>query len=224
MSCRNHVSFITFIFFLISCNLFKKGKSKNMSTKNQGLHNVNYYSDNKLMEDVKEGKVEKMAVLFEKHHVSLFNFFMRLTGNRNISEDLVQEVFMRMLKYRATYQGRSKFTLWMYQIGRNAHIDFLRKKKNTLPLDEQWNEPITIKDSPEEKLEGGQEVQLLRQALAQLPLKKREVLILSRYQNLKYKEIAELMDCHIGTVKAHVHRAIKELGKIYFELQGGTVS
>ena len=195
-----------------------------MSTKNKGLNDVNLYSDNRLMEDVKEGKVEKMAVLFEKHHVPLFNFFMRLTGNRHISEDLIQEVFMRMLKYRATYQGRSKFTLWMYQIARNAHIDFLRKKKNTLPLDEQWSEPITTEASPAEKLEGGQEAQLLRQALAQLPLKKREVLILSRYQNLKYKEIAELMDCHIGTVKAHVHRAIKELGKIYFELQGGTVS
>jgi RNA polymerase sigma factor (sigma-70 family) len=195
-----------------------------MSTRNQGLHDVNLFSDNKLMEEVKQGKVEKMAVLFEKHHVALFNFFMRLTGNRNISEDLVQEVFMRMLKYRATYQGRSKFTLWMYQIARNAHIDYLRKKKDALPLDDQWSEPITTEDSPAEKLECGQEVQLLRQALAQLPLKKREVLILSRYQNLKYKEIAELMDCHIGTVKAHVHRAIKELGKIYFELQGGTVS
>jgi RNA polymerase sigma factor (sigma-70 family) len=195
-----------------------------MSTKNKGSNDVNDYSDNRLMEDVKEGRVEKMAVLFEKHHISLFNFFMRLTGNRNISEDLVQEVFMRMLKYRSTYQGRSKFTLWMYQIARNAHIDFLRKKKDTLPLDEQWSEPITTENSPEGKLEGGQEVILLRQALAQLPLKKREVLILSRYQNLKYKEIAELMDCHIGTVKAHVHRAIKELGKIYFEIQGGTVS
>jgi RNA polymerase sigma factor (sigma-70 family) len=195
-----------------------------MSTKIQGSNNMNLYADNILMEDVKGGKVEKMAVLFEKHHVALFNFFMRLTGNRNISEDLVQEVFMRMLKYRTTYQGRSKFTLWMYQIARNAHIDYLRKKKDALPLDEQWSEPITTDDSPEDKLEGGQEVQVLRKALAQLPLKKREVLILSRYQNLKYKEIAELMGCHIGTVKAHVHRAIKELGKIYFEIQGGTVS
>jgi RNA polymerase sigma-70 factor (ECF subfamily) len=69
-----------------------------------------------------------------------------------------------------------------------------------------------------------QDIVLLRQALAKLPLKKREVLILSRFQNLKYKEIAELFDCHIGTVKAHVHRATKELGKIYFELSGGMVS
>lgn len=195
-----------------------------MCPKEQGTSDVNLYTDNKLMEDVKNGKVEKMAVLFEKHHVPLFNFFMRLTGNRNVSEDLVQDVFMRMLKYRATYQGRSKFTLWMYQIARNAHVDHLRKKKEALPLDEQWSEPVMPEASPEEKLEGANEVQLLRQALAKLPLKKREVLILSRYQNLKYKEIAELMDCRIGTVKAHVHRAVKELGKIYLELQGGTVS
>jgi RNA polymerase sigma factor (sigma-70 family) len=195
-----------------------------MNRKNQGSNELNSYSDNRLMEDVKIGKVEKLAVLFEKHHVSLYNFFLRLTGNRNTSEDLVQEVFMRILKYRSTYQGRGKFTLWMYQIARNAHVDYLRKKKDELPLDEQWSEPETLESSPSENLEGGQDIMLLRQALAKLPLKKREVLILSRYQDLKYKEIAELMDCHIGTVKAHVHRAIKELGKIYFELQGGTVS
>ncbi len=64
----------------------------------------------------------------------------------------------------------------------------------------------------------------MREALAKLPLKKREVLILSRYQHLKYKEIAELLGCQIGTVQAHVHRAIKDLGKIYFELSGGAVS
>ena len=213
-----------FIFFLFSCNLFWKGKSYTMDRKNQGLNVVNSYSDNRLMEEVKIGNVEKLAILFEKYHVPLFNFFLRLTGNRNISEDLVQEVFMRMLKYRSTYQGRSKFTLWMYQIGRNAHIDYLRKKKDELTLEEQWSDPAALDSSPAEKLEDGQDIQLLRQALAKLPLKKREVLILSRYQDMKYKEIAELLGCHIGTVKAHVHRAIKELGKIYFELKGGTVS
>lgn len=195
-----------------------------MDTENQGLNAVNLFTDNKLMEDVKEGRVEKMAVLFEKHHVSLYNFFLRLTGNRSTSEDLVQDVFMRMLKYRSTYQGKSKFTLWMYQIARNAHVDYLRKRREEFPLEEQWYEPATSDSTPPQTLESSEEVQLLREALAKLPLKKREVLILSRYQNLKYKEIAELLDCRIGTVKAHVHRAIKELGKIYFELQGGTVS
>lgn len=181
-------------------------------------------TDIQLMDDVRDGKVEKLAVLFERHHVALFNFFLRLTGNRNISEDLVQEVFFRILNYRKTYKGESKFTTWMYQIARNTHIDFLRKKKEVLPLDEQWKESYSSELSPHQELEQGQDITLMRQALARLPLKKREVLILSRYQDLKYKEIAELLGCQIGTVKAHVHRALKDLGKIYLELSGGMVS
>ncbi len=180
--------------------------------------------DNQLMEDVKTGKVEKLAVLFEKYHVQLFNFFLRLTGNRGISEDLVQDVFMRILKYRKTYRGESKFTVWMYQIARNAHIDHLRKSKGELPLDDQWEDVTEPDPSPAAQFEMGEDIELVRQALAQLPLKKREVLVLSRFQDLKYREIAELLGVQIGTVKAHVHRAIKELGKIYYELSGGTAS
>lgn len=181
-------------------------------------------TDNFVMEEVKKGKVEKLAVLFERHHVRLFNFFLRLTGNRGTSEDLVQEVFLRILKYRITYKGKSKFTVWMYQIARNAHIDYLRKNRSELSLDDQWEEVVESEPAPSEQLEHGQDVQLLREALARLPLKKREVLVLSRYQDMKYRDIAELFGCQVGTVKAHVHRAIKDLGKIYYELSGGTVS
>lgn len=185
---------------------------------------MNSTTDNQIMEEVKEGKVERLAILFERHHVPLYNFFLRLTANRGISEDLVQEVFFRILKYRSTFRGESKFTIWMYQIARNAHIDHLRKRKEEVPLEEQWEEATSREPSPSESVERQQDIALLRQALAKLPLKKREVLVLSRFQNLKYKEIAELFGWHIGTVKAHVHRATKELGKIYFELSGGMVS
>ena len=181
-------------------------------------------TDNFLMEEVKEGKVEKLAVLFEKYHVQLFNFFLRLTGNRGVSEDLVQDVFLRILKYRTTYRGQSKFTVWMYQIARNAHIDYLRKTKGELSLDDQWDEVVENEPTPLDRFERGQDVQLIQESLARLPLKKREVLVLSRYQEMKYKDIADLLGCQIGTVKAHVHRAIKDLGKIYYELSGGTVS
>lgn len=181
-------------------------------------------TDNELMEEVRDGRVEKLAVLFERHHIRLFNFLLRLTGNRNMSEDLVQEVFCRILKYRATYRGTSKFSLWMYQIARNTHIDYLRKKKDELPLDEQWDEATSRELTPSESVEQAYDIALIQEALARLPLKKREVLILSRFQNLKYREIAELLDCHIGTVKAHVHRAIKDLRKIYMDLSGEAVS
>ena len=179
-------------------------------------------SDNRLMEEVRDGKVERLAILFERHHIMLFNFFLRLTGNRSASEDLVQDVFFRILKYRDTYQGQSKFTLWMYQIARHVHVDYLRKQKPELPLDDQFEEPAAAEPPAFERLSAEVDAGLLKKALDRLPLRKREVLLLSRFQEMKYREIAELLGCDIGSIKSTVHRAIKELGKIYFELQGGT--
>jgi RNA polymerase sigma-70 factor (ECF subfamily) len=176
------------------------------------------------MIEVREGKVERLAILFERHHLALYNFFVRLTGNRSVGEDLVQEVFFRILKYRYTYQGQSSFTIWMYQIARNSHIDYLRKRKEEIPLDDQRNEAAAQELTPTEEMEKTEEIALLRKALSMLPLKKRQVLVLSRFQDLKYREIAELFGWHTGTVKAHIHRATKELGKIYFELSGGIPS
>lgn len=195
-----------------------------MKSTKRGTIEVNSISDNQAMKEVSEGKVEKLAILFERHHVPLYNFFLRLTGNRSSSEDLVQEVFFRILKYRQTFQAQSKFTIWMYQIARNTHIDHLRKRKEEVPLEEQWDEAASQELSPAEKMELSQDIVLLRKALARLPVKKREVLILSRFQNLKYTEIAELFGWHTGTVKANIHRATKELSKLYFELSGGMVS
>jgi len=175
-------------------------------------------TDNQLMEEARDGKVEKLAVLFERHHVALFNYFLRLTGNRPGSEDLVQEVFIRILKYRATYQGNDKFTLWMYKIARNAHIDHLRKQKDTVPLEDQFEELRSPELIPEEKVEKARQAALLSRALKKLSPKKKEILLLSRFENLKYREIAELMECPVGTVKVLIHRAVRELGQIYSQL------
>lgn len=181
-------------------------------------------TDNELMEGVRDGRVEKLAVLFERYQVVLYNFFLRLTRNRNASEDLVQDVFIRILKYRAGYLSQSKFAVWMFQIARNAHIDYLRKQKGDVPLDEQFVELPSREASFEEQIEAGEEADLIRKALDRLPWKKREILMLSRFQDLKLREIAELMGCQVGTVKAQVHRALKDLGQAYFELQGGKTS
>jgi len=178
-------------------------------------------SDNRLMEEVGAGRVERLAILFERHHVMLFNFFLRLTGNRSHSEDLVQDVFFRILKYRKTYQGQSKFSVWMYQIARNAHVDHLRKRKQEMSLDDQFEEPASPEIPAVERLNSDIDISLLRIALDRLPLRKKEVLLLSRFQEMKYREIAELLGCDIGSIKSTVHRAIKDLGRIYLELQGG---
>ncbi len=196
-------------------------KAKNSEREKTGLMAP---SDNELMILVREGKVEKLAILFERHQTMLFNFFLRLTGNRAVSEDLVQEVFVRILKYRAGYLAESRFTLWMFQIARNAHIDFLRKQKTTVPLDDQFAETPSLETLPEDQYDVDAEAALVRKALDRLPVKKRELLVLFRFQGLKLREIADLLGCQVGTVKAQVHRALKDLGRIYLELQGGNVS
>jgi RNA polymerase sigma-70 factor (ECF subfamily) len=172
------------------------------------------------MEEVKSGRVEKLAILFERHHVMLFNFFLRLTGNRSSSEDLVQDVFFRILKYRESYQGQSKFTFWMYRIARNAHIDHLRKRKEELPLEEEWEGVSDTTTAPTDRLERDEEITLLNRALARMSPRKKEILLLSRFQDMKCREIAELLQCCVGTVKTSIHRAVKELSQNYFELLG----
>lgn len=177
-------------------------------------------TDKQIMLQVRDGEVGKMAILFERHHVLLFNFLLRLTGSREVSEDLVQEVFYRMLKYRHTYRGQSKFVLWMYQIARNARIDYFRKQKKGVTRLETQDELVNPEPVAAECFEKNQEKMLLTRALKKLSEADREVLVLSRFQYLRYKEIAELLGCAEGTIKGRVHRAIKNLREIYLVLSG----
>ena len=179
---------------------------------------MNELADNLLMLKVRDGEVGKLGILFERHHVALYNYFLRQTGKRDASEDLVQEVFLRMLKYRQGYRGESQFTTWMYRIARNAWVDYYKKAKRETSWDDEADEPMSEDSNPSEDLEESQQTAQLRAALAKLAPEKREVLVLSRYQEMKYEEIAELLGCAVGTVKARVHRAIKDLKDIYFEL------
>ena len=178
--------------------------------------------DEQVMARVQDGQVEMLAILFERHHVRLFNFFLRLSGDRPLSEDMVQEVFTRILKYRRSFRGDSKFSTWMYQIGRNAYIDHLRARRPEISIDEAWEQEPSPQPLPAEKAESEQEADLLARALERLPLRKREVLLLSRYQDMKYHDIADLLHCSVDNVKVQVHRSLKELRRHYLDLQGGT--
>src|SRR5258708_5425496 len=81
------------------------------------------------MAAVGTGEVSKLAVLFERHHRPLFRYFVSMNRNRELSEDLVQDVFFRMLRYRESYDPQQSFAAWMYQIARNASIDHAQKRK-----------------------------------------------------------------------------------------------
>ena len=179
-------------------------------------------TDEEVMQRVKNGKVEALAVLFERHHVKLYNYFLRQTGDGGLGEDLTQEVFFRILKYRESYRGESTFTAWMYGIGRNVHMDHLRKHKKETPLEDRWDEEPDPEPPPELQTQAEQESALVNRALELLPPAKKEVLVLSRFQGLKYDEIAGLLGCSLASVKTRVHRAVKDLRHTYLNLKGGT--
>jgi RNA polymerase sigma-70 factor (ECF subfamily) len=180
-------------------------------------------TDDELMLEVRGGNLRKLGVLFERYQTPLFNFSFRLTGDRAASEDLVQEVFFRILRFRHTFQEDSSFVTWMYRIARNARIDGYRKSKREVGLEPDEEIPAR-QPSVAQNLEAEQETALLRQALAKLPEEKRELLILTRFQGMKYDQIAELYGVQAGTLKTRVFRALGELREIYFKLRGGVAA
>lgn len=171
------------------------------------------------------GDVSRLALLFERHHRALFNFFLRLTSERQASEDLVQDVFLRILKYHATYRPGSQFRAWMYQLARHAYLD--RRKPATqqeVPLEALAEDPPSRAPATSETLQHDQQAALVRRALARLPEDKREVLVLSRYQGLSYEQVGVLLGIEVGAVKVRVYRAVRALRTILLDLSGESSS
>jgi RNA polymerase sigma factor (sigma-70 family) len=188
-------------------------------------------TDEALMAQVRGGDLRKLAILFERHHRRVYNFFVHMNSDRDASEDLAQELFFRILRYRQSYDETRPFAAWMYQIARNLNTEQVQKRKPELQLVTGNGEDEAIVAEPasndigaEEALRKQQEIGLLKNALGRLPSEKREILVLSRYQDLKYEEIAQILGCEVGAVKVRVYRAVRALSQIYLELSGEKAS
>ena len=180
-------------------------------------------SDHDRMRAVARGDLASMNGIYENRHRPLFRFFFRLTGRQATAEDLVHEVFLRMIRYRHTYQMDSAsagtFDAWMYRIARNALADSVRKHRHETTAAEGEMESIeSTRPTPFDSAAKRQDLAMLYRALRTLPEEKREILVLARFQNLSYEEIGRILGCESGTVKGRVFRAMKELGAIYSDL------
>jgi RNA polymerase sigma factor (sigma-70 family) len=177
-------------------------------------------TDNQIMLAVKAGATEQFGILFERHHEALFAFFYRMTGEKTASEDLVQEAFLRMFRYRGTFRVDSQFRAWMYQIARNVRIDDVRRGKPPAPLPLNEIRDHGSPSWPGWKSQIEEQEVLLECALLALPEQKREVLVLACYQGMKHEEIAALLGIEAGAVKVRVHRAMKQLREIFLKMSG----
>src|SRR5215813_2397522 len=122
--------------------------------------------DEAVMTEVRAGEVARLEVLFDRHHPALVRYFVYLTGNRPVSEDLAQDAFFRVLKYRHTYEPGANFRAWLYQIGRNVYADYLRKQKPEIAMPAEAQELRGHEPAPDREVQKQQEAVLLRRALA----------------------------------------------------------
>lgn len=146
-------------------------------------------SDNALMMKVKDGDIDKMGLLYERYNRQLFSFLFNMTRHKEISEDMVQNVFFRMLKYRKNFTGSGEFKTWMYHVSRNVMRDHYRKDKrtpshNSLQI-KDYEEKIAGEQLADYQLEKQQELKTLELAMKNLSDENRELLVLCRFQETK---------------------------------------
>jgi RNA polymerase sigma-70 factor (ECF subfamily) len=184
-------------------------------------------SDEKLMLSYRNGKKEAFEILYRRYEMPIFSFIYRIVMSTAKAEDLCQETFFRVVKAKKKYQASGKFKTWLFRIAHNLCRDRLRRMKfrKHLSLDDhvfsQDCDKIEIKNSisdpsPDQikRVETDEMKNLVQRAFTTLPEEQRMVVILKEYHTLKFSEIAEIMDCPIGTVKSHNHRAHEKLKKI----------
>jgi len=169
------------------------------------------------MQLVKAGDLDKMSLLFKRHYRSLYGFLYHMTHDKASSEDMVQNIFYRMLKYRSGNAGTGAFQTWMFHIARNVLKDHYKKRQPAAVSDKMdgMTENLTDGQTVIDQLERKQDQQQLYKAMELLKVEEREILTLSKFQELKYQEIAEILSISEGTVKVRVHRALNELKNIY---------
>lgn len=175
-------------------------------------------TDEQLMIQVRNGDIAQAAVLFDRYSGRLYNFFVRLTFDEALSEDLTQNVFERIIRYKHSFDENHQFKSWIFQIARNVRMDFYKKNKIKVAEEVDISNVTMLSNSISDKMEKQDDLKNLEKAMARLNPEQREVLVLTRFQKLKYAQVAEMMNTSEGAVKVKVHRAIKELRNVFFKI------
>jgi len=172
-----------------------------------------------------KGDERAFEVLYWRHNRGIFNFISHFIGESgNQAEELLQDVFLKVVKASKRYEPSAKFTTWLYQIARNGCIDHFRKMKHrkttslAQPIDSEeemvLESTIAGTDPSPEKAARISEVSLvLKEAIATLPEDQREVFLMREDLNLSFAEISELIECPVNTAKSRMRYALEHLRK-----------
>jgi len=174
--------------------------------------------DLRLMQLVGQGDTNAFEKLVEKHQALVAGTVARMLGSNSDVEDIAQQVFIRVWKSARRYVPRAKFTTWLLKITRNLVFNELRrtKRRAQIPLQPEGSgEEPTLKDdtnlAPDASLLETELQRTIEEAILQLPEAQRMALVLRRYEQLSYEQIAEVLDLSVPAVKSVLFRARSEL-------------
>ncbi len=182
----------------------KKVIERGMKLFNIGLENK---SNPELMELYKDGDMNAFEIIYSRYAGKLYNFFLKFTGDAETSKDLLQETFYKIHKARKSYYNGFALSTWIFTIAKNVLKDKFKKQNKVIPL-ENITEPTS---NPEDTIEKEELEKAVQNALNLLPEDEKIIIILSKYENMKYKEIAKILKTTTGAVKVKAHRAYKTL-------------
>jgi RNA polymerase sigma-70 factor (ECF subfamily) len=194
-------------------------------------------SDEELMSLCAHDNLGAFNILFHRYQKKILNFALRYLNEQDIAEEILQETFLRMYRFRKSFKGNSTFATWLHTIARNLCWDECQKSYQKIRemesswdnLDEQWREknrglppdfvgtkgfpdiPDYRQQEPIIKLEREELQVKVREAIDSLPQRQKEAVILSKYQEMSLTEIASALNCSVGAVKQLIHRALLSL-------------
>ncbi len=183
-------------------------------------------TDEQLMLSVKDGNRDAFRILTERHYANTLNFIYRFVKNRPLAEDLCQETFLRLWRCVPTYRPIAKFRTFLYHIAKNLCLKQLAKEKRKPQMesldihygDDENCHPIVVAaadthSSPEALLIAKETYEAIQAAISKLSKEHQVVFRLTELQGLSYQEVAEIVQCPIGTVASRKNAAIRQLQK-----------
>ena len=166
-------------------------------------------TDLELIQDVKSGLKNEFAELVERHEKFLLKVVVRMTRDLDAAEDIVQEAFIKAFRRLHLFEGRSSFRSWLYQIALNtARNRFRRSNRESIGTD---HFDVAIESESESQMIAVDVREVIQKEVDKLPERQRMALILCRYENKSYQEIAVMMNCSVSAVESCIHHAKKAL-------------
>ncbi|MBK5293143.1 MAG: sigma-70 family RNA polymerase sigma factor [Acidobacteriia bacterium] len=175
--------------------------------------------DAELMLRVREGDPTSFTLLLERHRTPVIHFLYRMVQNQPVAEELAQEVFLRVYRSRASYEPTAKFTTWLFRIGTHLALNWIRdhkKERGQESLDQEKADGVARqvadqRQSIEQEMVRQVRLSEVRRAVELLPAKQRAAVLMHKYEELEYSQIAKVLQCSESAVKSLLFRAYETL-------------